>query len=194
MPNTTKTENKKAIDVEPNQIVFYGGIAGGSSSAPPAPTLTGSHGVHRTVNDFRLGDAELSPAFGDWLQYSLAGLWENFHSALNAQSGTSYTITLLDRYKFITFTNAAAIAVTLPQAGVNFPDGWWCDLVNQGAGVVTVTPTVSTIDGLASITLSQYQGVKIFSNGVNFFTQRGLDSTIPSALDIIGWQRSWMGI
>lgn len=93
--------------------------------------------------------------------------------SVNAQTGTTYTVLTSDFFKLVTHTNAAAIAVTLPQAGVNFPAGWFCFVQNRGAGAVTITPTTSTIDGAASLILNQNEGVLIVSDGTNYFTMRG---------------------
>lgn len=95
-------------------------------------------------------------------------------SLVNAQTGTSYTILTTDRQKLITFSNADAIAVTLPQAGNSFPNGFYFHVQNLGAGTVTITPTTSTIDGDTDVDIVTDQGVTIFSDGTNYFTQRGL--------------------
>ena len=95
---------------------------------------------------------------------------------VNAQTGTTYTVLTSDRGKLITHSNGSAIAVTLPQAGATFPDGWFIDVQNRGAGAVTVTPTTSTIDGASSLVINQNEGVRIFSDGTNYFTQRGKGS------------------
>lgn len=89
---------------------------------------------------------------------------------VNAQSGTSYTVVDGDRGKVITFTNAGAIAVTLPQAGAGaaFVAGWYADFVNLGATDVTITPTTSTIGGAASFVLHSKQGVRVISDGTNY--------------------------
>lgn len=99
--------------------------------------------------------------------------------SVNAQSGASYTVLNSDRGKLVTITHATAVAVTLPQAGTSFPSGWASFMENVGAGTVTITPTTSTIDGLASLTLAQYASVLIVSDGVNYFTVRGR-TTIPA--------------
>ena len=91
----------------------------------------------------------------------------------NLQTGTTYTYVTADSTRLVSHSNAAAIAGTLPQAGVSFPDGWFTDVQNRGAGTLTITPTTSTIDGAATIVLTTGQGVRIASNGVNYFTQRG---------------------
>ncbi len=95
-------------------------------------------------------------------------------SVQNAQTGTTYTVIDGDCGKFVTLNNASAVAVTLPQAnGSTFISGWHSNFINLGAGTVTITPTTSTVDGAASITLGTNKGIEIFSNGTNYFTNRG---------------------
>jgi hypothetical protein len=99
--------------------------------------------------------------------------------AVNAQTGTSYSVAGSDRAKLVTFSNASPVAVTLPQAtaiGGAFPSGWTAVFENIGAGVVTITPTTSTINGGASITLGQFQSVRIISDGTNYFAITGKTS------------------
>ena len=97
----------------------------------------------------------------------------------NAQTGTSYTYVTGDRGKFVTHNNASSIAATLPQAGVSFPAGWKFDVKNIGAGLLTITPVTSTIDGVATLTLTTGKSVRIVSDGLNYFTLTG--RAIPSA-------------
>ncbi len=93
---------------------------------------------------------------------------------INAQAGTSYAVVTGDRGKAVTFNNASAIAATIPAAGsTGFPSGWYAELVNLGNGVVTLTPTTSTIDGISSLTLSLHDNICVFSDGANYFTLRG---------------------
>lgn len=88
--------------------------------------------------------------------------------AFNAQTGTSYTVLTGDRGKLATFSNAAAIAVTLPAAGASFPDGWFFDVQCVGAGTVTITPTTSTINGAATLVLHTGWSARIVSDGTNY--------------------------
>lgn len=97
----------------------------------------------------------------------------------NLQTGTSYTVVTGDRSKLVTFSNASAIAVTLPQAGTSFPSGWFVFTENRGLGTVTITPTTSTIDGAASIKLPSGYGVLIASDGTNYYTMRAGFRNIP---------------
>jgi hypothetical protein len=104
----------------------------------------------------------------------------------NAQSGTSYTVLNTDAGKLVTFNNASAIAVTLPQAGASgqFTSGWFAYFENIGAGTVTITPAVSTIDGLTTLVLGQNSGVIIVSNGTNYSTMRGIAAT-PNTANVL---------
>jgi hypothetical protein len=116
----------------------------------------------------------LCTSAGAWTTISGAGSTPG--AGVNAQSGTSYAIVDGDKGKLVTFSNASPVAVTLPQAGAAgwFAGGWDCYLENRGAGTVTVTATSSTIDGAASLALAQNSGVRIVSDGANYFTMRGM--------------------
>lgn len=88
---------------------------------------------------------------------------------VNAQSGTTYTFVNADcgfSRTLVTFSNASAVAVTLPQAGATnlFIGGCTIRAENLGAGQVTITPTTSTINGKSSIVLDQNQSVEIQSD------------------------------
>lgn len=118
---------------------------------------------------------------GDWVVFkAFNGRWrvvdEGRKSLVNAQTGTSYTVTTHDEKALVTLTNASSVAVMLPQAGASglFLRGWSADFQNRGAGTATITPTTSTIDGAATLALTTNQGVRIFSDGTNYFTQRGI--------------------
>lgn len=92
-----------------------------------------------------------------------------FIGGVNAQSGTSYTVVTTDENKLTTFNNAASVAVTLPVATTTgFTSGAYFDTFNRGAGVVTITPTTSTINGGSTLVLNQGQGARIVSDGTNY--------------------------
>lgn len=88
--------------------------------------------------------------------------------AINAQTGTTYTFVAGDACQLVTFSNASSVAVTLPQATGSFTTGWGTDVQNKGAGTVTITPTTSTINGAATLVLTQNQGCTIVSDGTNY--------------------------
>lgn len=102
----------------------------------------------------------------------------NVSEQVNAQTGTSYTILSADWGKLITFSNGSATAVTLPQANsTSFPNGYFIDVVNLGAGTVTITPTTSTIQGAATLAVVTGEGFRIVSDGTNYFYQPGSGGT-----------------
>jgi hypothetical protein len=101
--------------------------------------------------------------------------------AVNAQSGTSYTVLASDRGKLVTLANASPVAVTLPVAtGAGFPAGWYAEFENRGAGLVTITPTTSTINGGATITLATNQSIKVISDATNYLALTGKTSIVTT--------------
>jgi len=92
-------------------------------------------------------------------------------SAVNAQTGTTYTMQESADGGLVTCTNALAVAVTLPQAGAGsqFRNGWSTTVMGLGAGTVTITPATSTINGAASVTVvGGMGGGRIVSDGTNY--------------------------
>lgn len=87
---------------------------------------------------------------------------------IDAQTGTTYTFTTDDKTRLVTFSNASAIAATLPQAGTSFPADWYVTCKNNGAGDVTITPTTSTINGAASYVLQRGEFITIVSDGTDY--------------------------
>ena len=63
-------------------------------------------------------------------------------STLNAQTSTVYNLVLTDAHKTVTLTNGSAIDARIPtNAGVAFPIGTRIEIIQEGLGQVTVTPT-----------------------------------------------------
>jgi hypothetical protein len=63
--------------------------------------------------------------------------------ALNAQTGTTYTTVLADDGKLITCDNGSPIALTIPpSSSVNYGIGTQINIMQLGAGVVTITAGV----------------------------------------------------
>jgi len=80
---------------------------------------------------------------------------------VNVQTGTTYTLVADDFAKLITFNNAAAITVTLPQQStLTTTTGFFCKIRNLGVGVITfVKEGAETLDG--NTTLNQFGEVLI---------------------------------
>ena len=100
-----------------------------------------------------------------------------FYLGVNAQTGTSYTFVAGDDGNLVTFSNSSAVAVTLPQAAsgaatigaaLNFYQGWFVFAENLGTGLVTITPTTSTIGSNTSLALAQGAWALILSDGTNY--------------------------
>lgn len=103
-------------------------------------------------------------------------------SAVRATTTTSEALANSDQGKLVTFSNAGAVACTIAQAGSggNFAAGWVASLKNLGAGTVTCTPTTSTVDGAATVVLLTGQGLDLYSDGTNYFTQPGRGTVVAS--------------
>lgn len=65
--------------------------------------------------------------------------------AANAQTGTAYTLALIDMYRLVEMNNASANTLTIPlNATVAFPVGTVIDVLQTGAGKTTVAGAVGT--------------------------------------------------
>lgn len=87
---------------------------------------------------------------------------------IRAVTGTTDTILSTDAAKLVTYNNASAVAVALPQATGSFAAGFALDVQNLGVGTVTITPTTSTINGASTLTINTNRGCSIVSDGTNY--------------------------
>jgi hypothetical protein len=106
---------------------------------------------------------------------------------VNAQTGTTYTIANADCGSLTTLSNAASIAVSLPQAGTggNFPPGWYNDVCDLGAGTATITPTTSTINGAATLVLGTGKCVRLATDGSNYQVYGALLASLAAADQVL---------
>jgi hypothetical protein len=89
-------------------------------------------------------------------------------AAVNAQTGTSYTIGSTDHT--VTLSNSGAVAVSLPACSSSSMLGWEGVLSNLGAGIATVTPNgtdkvIGNGSAASSYALSQYHTSRITCDG-----------------------------
>lgn len=143
---------------------LYGGASGAPTRLAGASTLDG-------VPQYLISTSSSSAATAPTL--APAGV------PTNAQTGTTYTILLTDRAKYVTFSNASSIAVTLPQAGsTGFASNFVFRACDIGAGTATITPTTSTISyttgttyssGQSNMALTTGQCATIYSDNTNYF-------------------------
>jgi Pectate lyase superfamily protein len=98
-----------------------------------------------------------------------------------------YTALTTDSGKLISFNKSSAVALTLP---VSAPGSSWCVSVqNIGTGDLTINRNGLTIDGAASnIVVHQNQGLLIYSDGSNYFTERGWQASSGSPSSYLGWK------
>jgi hypothetical protein len=95
----------------------------------------------------------------------------------NVQNGSTYAVTSSDCGKLLSLSNANGVAVTLPPAGASgLAAGCWVDIQNIGTGTAVLATSGSLIDGGGAISLTSNQGLRLVSNGADFYTQRGQGS------------------
>lgn len=89
----------------------------------------------------------------------------------NAQTGTTYTLALLDAGKTVTLNNASPVAVTVPlQSSVTWIANTQINLLNIGAGLVTIAGDVGvTING-TPLTLETSKGGTLIRTASNTWT------------------------
>lgn len=98
-------------------------------------------------------------------------------------SATTYTIGQSDYCKTLVFTSGSAVAVSLPPPGTagGFGIGFWAKPFAEGAGTVTITPTVNaagttpTINGSSSLALATTHSATIYvgTDGNYYATYNG---------------------
>ena len=109
----------------------------------------------------------------DGLNYiTVRGVGGGGLAGVNAQAG-DYTADGTDNGKLLVMSKTTAKALTLP---VSPPSTTWAIFVqNTGAGDLTVNRNGLSIDGAAAnLTLVQGEGLVVFTDGSNYFTERGI--------------------
>jgi len=101
----------------------------------------------------------------------------------NDQSGTSYTLILGDAQKTVYMNNASANTLTIPtNASVAFPTGTRIDIIQEGAGVTTITgDTGVTLNGVSAgsgAISAQYGGVSIQKRGTDTWIMCGYHAAV----------------
>lgn len=111
---------------------------------------------------------------GAWINITSGGTGTGFNG-VNVQT-VDYTLLSSDNGKLVVHNSGSPHTFTLPDPPSS--DTWVAFIQNIGVGDLTVSPDTLDIDGSASsLTLTQNQGVVIFTDGTNYFTERGMGSS-----------------
>lgn len=120
---------------------------------------------------------QITPATVQACMQDFLASWQQF-AGVDARITTAETINPSDYGQLVTFNNASATAVTLPQAISPFATfNFYAS--NLGAGTVTITPSSGTINGAASLTLVQGQSALIISDDTNYQVFQGGGGLLP---------------
>lgn len=135
------------------------GPAGPEGPAGPQgpPGADGIDGEDGSLTDGNFGDIVVSGGGTD--MDIVAGVY-GIPQVKSTQIGTSYTLIASDAGKLVYMNNAAAITLTIPDDTVDIDVGVYIDVIQIGAGQITVTPdtgvTLLLPSGLLAKTRVQY--------------------------------------
>lgn len=102
---------------------------------------------------------------------------------------TAYTAVAGDTGTLLSFNDASAVTLTLPATPPSTK--WYIAVEDVGAGALTISPNGLNLDGSASsLVIQQNSGVLIYSDGTNYFTERGISPNLAPYATIVGVQES----
>jgi hypothetical protein len=141
--NTIKSSTNTAITLSGTNVTVGGNL-----------TVTGNNINSNTATAVTLleNDATISGHITSNEGYRLGA------SAVNAQTGTTYTLALADNGRIVTCNNAAAITVTVP---TGLPANFTCTVVALGTGKVTLSQNSTTLNwygGTGNVTIAGQYG------------------------------------
>jgi hypothetical protein len=102
---------------------------------------------------------------------------------VDKRTTTTETIGLASQGKLVLLTTASPIAVTLDST---VPNNFMCFVSCEVYGLATLTPSSGTIDGAADIVLASLQGVALYFDGTNWWTDRGLSAALSNPMTTEG--------
>ena len=126
------------------------------------------------------------------LYYDTGSIWEadgSDNALLTVAGGvstktSSYTAVLGDSGSLLVLNSGSSITLTLPATPPH--SLWFVEVQCIGAGSATISRNGLNIDGAASdVILSSGQGLRIFTDGLNYFTMRGGPSILTTKGDLL---------
>lgn len=131
------------------------------------PTLeSGEFGLDTTISKVKVGDG--------------ATAWNSleFSTKINTQTGTSYTLALIDTDGIVEMDNASANMLTIPiNATVPYPIGTIISVTMLGVGVTSITAAATvTLNGVSAGSgdiSAQFGGVSIYKRGIDEWVVQG---------------------
>lgn len=148
--------------IQPSSFTAKGQLLSASASGTTSIVSAGTNDYVLTADSTQTSGIKWAPAASTSLNLTI-----------NAQTGTTYTVTSTDVNKLVTLSNASAVTVTVPN-GV-FTTGQQVHLQAIGAGQVTVasdgTTTITSTPGLKL--RAQYSAATLICTGTNTFTLIG---------------------
>lgn len=102
---------------------------------------------------------------------------------VNAQTGTTYTLLLTDAGKQVTMTNSAASVLTIPpNSSVAFVVGVRIQVIQLGAGAVTITAGsgVTAQTSYQSLAMTRYSVVTLIKTATDTWVIENLDTKVTT--------------
>ncbi len=143
---------------------YQAGGAAGAQGAQGAQGFTGAQGIVTSAT----APADTTVLWADTT--ASGSLFAPYRLTTNAQSGTSYTLVLLDEQKLVECNNASPFTLTVPlNSSVAFSLGTQIHVAQAGAGQVTITPTSGvTVDGTPGLkTRTQWSALTLIKRETN---------------------------
>lgn len=143
-----------AADIPTVMTTLGDSVIGGASGVQTRLAgPTGPNGIPETITS--------TPSGG----VAAAQVWSIPGVAIDAQTGTSYTIPVIDDVHFLTGSNASATAWT----GFALANSYAFSGQNLGAGLITYTPASGTVNGNATQIIPQYAFFFHYTDNTNTY-------------------------